>query len=131
MNEVSITLLNPKHHERKAFNCGVSALNDYLQAKARQHSDKDLSRTYVAIKESEPSRILGFVTLALCEIHADELPQNYAKRYPRKVQGIRLGRLAVSLECQRMGIGSALMFYAMTQAANVSKQAGGIGLFVD
>jgi len=36
-------------HDRKSFDCGQPALNDYLQKTALQHIEKGISRTFVLI----------------------------------------------------------------------------------
>jgi len=54
-----------------------------------------------------------------------------ARRLPREVAGIKLGRLAVARSRQRQGLGKLLMVAAMTKFVEVFDSAGGIGLFVD
>ncbi|EIC23194.1 hypothetical protein Thi970DRAFT_00850 [Thiorhodovibrio frisius] len=52
-------------HDRRAFDCGRSELNDWLVKIARQHQDKGLSKTFVAVQETAPSVILGYYALTL------------------------------------------------------------------
>lgn len=49
-------------HDRRAFSCGVEALDDYLRRYARQHAAANVSRTYVAVDGLE---IQGFYSLAM------------------------------------------------------------------
>jgi GNAT superfamily N-acetyltransferase len=118
-------------HDREAFDCGRPALNDYLRRTARQHSDKGVSRTYVLADDAAPARILGFMTLALCEVVAESLPEKYAKKYPERTHGVKLGRLAVDLPCQRAGYGALMMLHAMRKALEVADATGIVGFFVD
>ena len=53
------------------------------------------------------------------------------KKYPSVVPGVKLARLAVSLEYQRQGIGEILLVEAMAKASIIAENAGVIGLFVD
>ncbi|MBU4009164.1 MAG: GNAT family N-acetyltransferase, partial [Proteobacteria bacterium] len=62
MNNYKIEPLS-KHHNRKDFDCGEEALNQYLLAVASQHAKKSVSRTFVLIEVDRPEKILGFVTL--------------------------------------------------------------------
>lgn len=78
---LKIELLNT-NHKREKFNCGVPALNTFLQKTARQHIKKGISRTFVLIDDSEPDEILGFFTLTACEVRSSQLPQKYARKYP-------------------------------------------------
>ena len=42
-----------KHHDRKDFDCGNKKLNDFLQKHARQHAEREISRTFVLTQVSE------------------------------------------------------------------------------
>lgn len=120
-----------KSHDRNGFECGELALNVFLQRTARQHIQKGLSRTFVLIDDAQPSIIIGFLTLSLCEVKADYLPDCWSKKYPPVVPGVKLARLAVSLGWQRKGIGKVLLVEAMRKASDIAENAGVIGLFVD
>ena len=69
-----------KAHNRKGFNCGETALNQFLQRTARQHIQKGLSRTFVLVDDQQPSVIIGFFTLSLCEVWVECLPPRWAKK---------------------------------------------------
>ena len=58
-------------------------------------------------------------------------PESEAKKLPRNISGIKLGRLAVAGEIQRQGIGKSLLVAAMEKVLEIHETAGGIGLFVD
>ena len=122
-----------KSHDRDAFDCGSEPLNLFLKQTARQHAARGISRTFVLVEDggSESKPILGFFSLNLCRIKSESLPPNEAKKLPRDVAGIRLGRLAVAKEYQRQGIGKALLVAAMRKFIEIFNTAGGIGLFVD
>lgn len=120
-----------KIHDRDGFDCGEIPLNQFLQRTARQHIQKGLSRTFVLVDSEQPSVIIGFFTLSLCEVQVDCLPLRWAKKYPSIVPGVKLARLAVSLNCQRQGIGGILLVEAMKRALVIAENAGVIGLFVD
>ncbi len=120
-------------HDREGFDCGSEPLNLYLKQTARQHAARGISQTYVLVAEdsAEPKRILGFFSLNLCQVLSESLTPEEAKRLPRKVPGVRLGRLAVAKEQQRRGLGTQLLIGAMTRFMEIHQRAGGIGLFVD
>ena len=103
----------------------------YLKIIARQHLNKGISRTFVIIDVQSPDVILGFYTLAACEIQTDKLPRKYAKKFPSKIPAAKLARLAVSKRRQRQGIGSLMMIDAMKRVLTVSRQLGITGFFVD
>jgi ribosomal protein S18 acetylase RimI-like enzyme len=125
-----VELLNASHN-RTGFDCGSEALNRYLKQTARQHIQKGISRTLVLVDSANPVEIIGFFTLTLCEVRSEKMPPALSKKYPDKVPGIKLARLAVAKQFQRQGIGEILMVEAMQRALLVAETAGGIGLFVD
>ena len=118
-------------HDRVKFDCGVQELNRYLKNIARQHLVKGISRTFVLIEEKQPEAILGFFTLAFCEIHAEVLPRKFAKKYPPRVPAAKLARLTVSKNHQRKGLGKNMMVNALERAMIISRNIGIMGFFVD
>ena len=122
-----------KSHDRDEFDCGSEPLNLFLKQTARQHAERGISRTFVLVDENAaaPKPILGFFSLNICQIKSESLTPAEAKKLPRDVSGVRLGRLAVSLTHQRQGIGKTLLVAAMGKFIEIFNSAGGIGLFVD
>ena len=122
-----------KSHDRDGFDCGSEPLNVFLKQTARQHADRGISRTFVLVDEAAtaPKLIVGFFSLNICQIKSESLTAAEAKKLPRDVSGIRLGRLAVSKAHQQQGFGKILLIAAMRKFIEIFNTAGGIGLFVD
>jgi len=120
-----------RNHDRARFDCGVVELNHYLKRIARQHLEKGISRTFVLVDDSKPSEILGLFTLAACEVKSEILPEEFTKKYPRKVPVTKLARLAVDKRSQYQGLGSHMIMNAMEKVVAVSKNLGFVGFFVD
>lgn len=118
-------------HDRQSFDCGRPELNDWLWQVARQHQDKGLSKTFVATLEEDPAGICGYYALTLAELESRHLPDAWRKKLPRRIPGVRLGRLAVDRRYQGRGLGELLLIDALTRARRIHIEAGGIGLFVD
>lgn len=118
-------------HNRQEFDCGRQELNGWLQQVARQHQDKGLSKTFVAIREEAPTLICGYYALTLAELENQHLPEAWRKKLPRRIPGVRLGRLAVDKQYHGKGLGELLLIDALTRARRIYTEAGGIGLFVD
>jgi GNAT superfamily N-acetyltransferase len=119
------------NHDRQSFDCGRQELNDWLRQVARQHQDKGLSKTFVATREDALDCICGFYALTLAELETRHLPAAWRKKLPRRIPGVRLGRLAIDREFQGKGFGGLLLVDALTRAQRTYAEAGGIGLFVD
>jgi ribosomal protein S18 acetylase RimI-like enzyme len=122
-----------RSHDRDGFDCGSEPLNLFFKQTARQHAERGISRTFVLVNEESPQPIpvVGYFSLNLCQIKSETLPPTEAKRLPRDVGAIRLGRLAVDLEHQGQGLGKMLVMGAMQKFMEIFRTAGGIGLFVD
>ncbi len=120
-----------RRHNRKSFDCGIDPLNDYLMKTAIQHIEKGISRTFVLTDSGAPATIMGFFTLAGCEVMTAGLPAGYAKKYPAKAPAARLARLAVSIHRQREGFGTIMMVESMKRSLAVADSIGIIGIFVN
>jgi len=64
--------LNKNLHDRKRFDCGVDALNNYLRAIANQQSSNDNSRTYIIEDIDNPKYIMGYYSLTMTKINLFE-----------------------------------------------------------
>lgn len=118
-------------HDRQSFDCGRQELNGWLRQVARQHQEKGLLRTFVAIREEVPESICGYFALTLAELENRHLPDAWRKKLPRRIPGVRLGRLAVDQRYQGKKLGELLLVDALARAERVYAEVGGIGLFVD
>lgn len=122
-----------KAHDRKGFDCGQVDLNDFLMRHARQAHESGASKTYVALDSADNKTILGFYTLSPAQIEFDAVPSVARPTGGGRhaIGGFRLGRLAVSKTCQRMGLGGELLVAAARRCIRVSAQVGGTLLFID
>lgn len=118
-------------HDRQGFDCGRPELDRWLQQVARQHQDKGLSKTFVAVDREEPARIWGYHALTLAELENRHLPAAWSRKLPQRIPGVRLGRLAVDHRFQGRRLGEFLLMDALARAKRIHTEAGGIGLFVD
>jgi len=118
-----------KGHDRRAFSCGVEALDLYLRRFARQHADANISRTYVAVSGST---IHGFYSLAMSGVRGANLPEKYLRRFPNfPIPVTRLARLAVNLNHQGQGLGELLLADALQRCLHISESLGMLGVIVD
>lgn len=118
-------------HDRSAFESGSAQLDGWLRHTAQQHQRRGISKTFVAVADDASSRILGYYALTACEVLTAELPQDLAKKLPRKIPGIRFGRLAVDRSVQRQGLGELLLMDAIERARRVLEHVGVHAFFVD
>jgi GNAT superfamily N-acetyltransferase len=124
--------LDPAVHDRRAFDCGAAALNDYLQRFAEQHRRKGLSAAYVLVDSTTPSTILGWYTLSAAEVDVQSLAEADRKRLPRfPVPCIRMGRMACRADRQGQGLGQLLVGCAVDRCLKAREQVGAYALIVD
>ena len=119
------------HHDRSAFASATPPLDDWLRQTAQQHQRRGLSKTFVAILDDEPGRILGYYALTACEVLTETLPDNLNRKLPRKIPAVRLGRLAVDRTVQGRGLGAHLLMDAISRSRRVLDHIGIHALFVD
>lgn len=118
-------------HDRKGFDCGDVELNDWLSQTARQHKEKGVSSTFVAVAGETSAEVLGFYAISLAELVNADLPAQYRKRLPTKLPVFRLGRLATAKRHQGKGIGEHMLFDAIDRVTRIAQELGGIGLVVN
>ncbi len=113
------------------FDCGVPALNTYLQRQAAQDVEKRAAVVYVAI--IEPPVIAGYYTLSQYSIELARLPETVAKRLARYpvVSATLLGRLAISGLLQGQRLGETLLFDALRRSLAQSANIASAGVVVD
>ncbi len=104
-------------------------MNEYLRKTAKQHAERDVGVTHVAVEEVGSSVILGYVTLALKTVGRDSLEM---KHLPRGEFAIALiAQLAVAKEWQSKGIGKRLLFFSLYKAREMSETFGLVGVALD
>ena len=118
-------------HDRAAFSCGVSRLDNFLRLSAKKQQKDDMTRVYVVVTNGE-SRILGYHAINLGLMNVDLLekrPRNAAAHGELPV--LFVGQVAVSNQFQGRGIGSILIAQVFAKAVAIADQAGCFALVLD
>lgn len=124
--------LDPAVHDREGFDCGVPALNEYLQRYAEQHRRKGISAAYVLVDSAAVSTVLGYYTLSAAEVDVAQLADADRKRLPRyPVPCFRMGRLACRVDQPGRGLGKLLVGCAVDRRLNAREQVAAYALIVD
>lgn len=118
-------------HDKKRFDCGNAELNGWLHQVAKQHKEKRVSSTFVAVSDKISAEVLGFYAISMAELINADLPEQYRKRLPAKIPVFRLGRLATAKRHQGKGIGEFMLFDAIDRVTHIADEIGGIGLVVN
>jgi len=121
-----------KKHDRDSFDCGESALNEFLRHHARKSHDKGAARTFLAISDLDGSTILGFYSLSPASLEYARAPDVVRKGLARHdVPVFRLGRLAVNRQFHGQGLGGQLILAAGRRCLLAATEVGGVAILID
>jgi len=122
-----------KRHNLKDFDCGKELLNNYLKNQAGQDVRRKLSACFV-LNDEEANIVKGYYTLSNAGIPLADFSERIQKKLPKSYTSIPttlLGRLAIDLKHQGIGIGRVLLIDALKRSYNSSKEIGSFGIIVD
>jgi ribosomal protein S18 acetylase RimI-like enzyme len=104
-------------HDRRAFSCGVEALDRYLHTQAGQDARRHISNCFVALP-ADGKTIAGYYTLAASSIPMSGLAPEMAKKLPRYpvLPAALIGRLAVDRRFKGRSLGAALLYDAIARS---------------
>jgi GNAT superfamily N-acetyltransferase len=121
-----------KKHDRNAFDCGDTELNEFLGKHARQSHERGAAKTFVAVADSDGRTILGFYSLCPASLEYARAPETVRKGLARHdVPVFRLARLAVNRAVQGQGLGGQLILTAGRRCLLAAAQVGGVALLID
>ncbi len=121
-----------RKHDRKAFDCGETALNDFLQRHARQSHERGGAKTFLAIDDADNKTILGFYSVAPGALAYAETPEIVRRGLAQHdVPGFRLARIATHVRVQGQGLGGQLLAAAARRCLRASAEVGGVMLIID
>ena len=121
-----------KHHNRKAFDCGDTAMNEFLHRYARQSHDAGGAKTFLAIDNADNTTVLGFYSLAPGALAYADTPEMVRRGLARHdVPGFRLARIATHVRVQGKGLGGQLLAAAGRRCLLAAAEVGGVVLIID
>jgi GNAT superfamily N-acetyltransferase len=105
-----------------SFDCGQSALNQFLQRFAFVNQKSNSAQTYVSCQSGS---VVGFYSLAVGSVEPSNAAPRVTKGIPQHpVPVMILARLAVDLQHQGAGLGKALLKDALLRTAQAADIAG-------
>lgn len=121
-----------RSHRREAFDCGDDAMNEFLRRYARQSHEQNAAKTFCAIDNNSPGRILGFYTVTPTAIEHNDVPETLTKGLARhEVAGFRLARIATDRTVAGQGLGGQLLVAAALRCLRAASEVGGVLLVID
>ena len=106
----------------ESFDCGQSALNQFLKRFALVNQKSNSAQTYVSC---HGGAVVGFYSLAVGSVEPSHAAQRMTKGIAKHpVPVMILARLAVDLQHQGAGLGKALLKDALLRTAQAADIAG-------
>jgi GNAT superfamily N-acetyltransferase len=121
-----------KKHDRKGFDCGEPALNEFFQLHARQSHERGGAKTFVAVDAGDSKTVHGYYSLSPASIEYARVPEIVSRGLGRyDVSAYRLSRLAVSVVLHGQGLGGQLLLASGRRCLRVAEEAGGTVMMID
>jgi ribosomal protein S18 acetylase RimI-like enzyme len=114
-------LLDPKRHERTAFDSGEPALDAWLHRYAGQNRRRDTAATWVITTASDV--VVAYASVAMTAIDRAAAPTAISKGAPDPVPALLIGRLAVDRGYAGLGVGTALTAHVLATAVELNLKA--------
>jgi GNAT superfamily N-acetyltransferase len=112
-------------HDTGDFDCGNTALNDYLKKHALANAAAGLAKTFVIGLEKQPATVVGYYSIAAGSVEKHKASTRVSTGTPNyNIPVVRLARFAVACQYQRHGLGSNMFHYALKQIAGASEILG-------
>ncbi|MEI6543247.1 MAG: GNAT family N-acetyltransferase [Methylococcales bacterium] len=109
------------------FDCGVTALNDWLKHHALGNHVTGTSHSFVLYAGTD---VIGYYTLSSGEISHEVTPRIMQNNSPKSLHVFILSRIAVDKCFHNQGFGQALLCDAMIRVVNAAVNTGVFALLV-
>lgn len=114
-------------HDLDPFDCGVPALNDWLQRTALTAQAKGVTVTDVW---SDAGRVVAYYSVSPTAVVSDGLPRG-ASTGLDVIPGFLLGRLALDRSLHGRGLGERLLVHTLERIVRAADEGGGRLVVVD
>lgn len=114
-------------HDTSSFDCGNTALNDWLKRRALGNHSGGATRCYVV---TQANTVVAYYAISAGAVVASQATGNVKRNMPDPIPVLVLARLAVDQRCQTEGLGRALLKDAVQRAIRVGRDVGVRALLV-
>lgn len=114
-------LLDPRRHDRTAFDSGQPALDEWLRRYAGQNRRRDTAATWVITTADDV--VVAYASVAMTAIDRAAAPSAIGKGAPDPVPALLIGRLAVDRGYAGLGVGTALTAHVLATAVELNLKA--------
>ena len=122
--QFDIEPLDPTKHDRAAFSCGSTNIDNFLKQTAKKQQKDGFTRVWVAVPTGG-TKILGYYAMNTHAIEIEDLPESYKKRLRHDhVPAAYISMLGVDQTCQGRGLGTTLLMNAFKKILVIAKTVG-------
>lgn len=115
---------DPDRHDRDAFSCGVSSVDNYFKKTANKLAKAGNLRLFVMADRH--GQVAGFYALNAHSVRLDALPERYGRTAPRHgdIPGAFIAMMGRDMRYAGQGLGGILLADALKRVAKASDQLG-------
>ena len=116
--------LDPARHDRAAFSCGITQVDNFFRRTASKLTKADNVRTFVLI--APEGELIGFYATNAHAIGYTELPGQFARNRPAhgNIPAAYISMIGVDQRFQGRGYGGDLLIDCLTRLAGVADALG-------
>ncbi|MFU8778382.1 MAG: hypothetical protein ACNA7M_12030 [Roseovarius sp.] len=127
---LSIAKFEKALHDRSAFSCGFAPIDNFLKSSLSDQIKGGLVTAWVATSGVDPA-VLGFYTLGAMAVRAHFGPSKWQRSGVPDIPVIYIRVVAVRLDMQGRGLGTALLLDAMKRSVGITEQMGAAAILLD
>jgi GNAT superfamily N-acetyltransferase len=127
---LSIAKFNKALHDRSAFSCGFTPIDNFLKSSLSDQIKGGLVTAWVATSGDDPA-VLGFYTLGAMAVRAHFGPSKWQRSGVPDIPVIYIRAVAVRKDMQGRGLGTALLLDAMKRSLVITEQMGAAAIVLD
>lgn len=128
---LTITRFDKSLHDRRAFSCGFSPIDNFLKSSLSDQIKADMVAAWMATFSTDPAAVLGFYTLGAMAVRASLGPKRWRRAGIPDIPVIYVRAVAVRKDMQGQGLGTALVVDAMKRCIGVSDLVGAAAIVLD
>lgn len=117
-------------HDRSAFSCGFGPIDNFLKSSLSDHVRNGFVTAWMATTEGDPA-VLGFYTLGALVVRASLGPKAWQRAGVPDIPVIYIRAVAVRIDMQGQGLGTALVVDAMKRCLGIADQMGAAAIVLD
>lgn len=127
---VTIGKFNKALHDRSAFSCGFAPIDNFLKSSLSDQIKDGMVTAWIATASGEGA-ILGFYTLGAMAVRAEFGPKKWQRARVPDIPVIYIRAVAVRMDMQGNGLGTALVIDAMKRCLGIADPMGAAAIVLD